>query len=368
MARLKDSSRTSNRFLSSALCKSKEMPEANTPQKDSDEKVSDACGLLPTLANELYQSLQPLRWSSRIQKLHIQLPRNGATPGLVPPPDIARSPNPKVTSAKPDLNGSSFPFLSLPPEIRNMIYRYIVRFANGVVRTTKTKTRLQLWLVNRQFYDESSELFYHENTFKFYSCYVRTGEDPFGPRLDRIERCYLHLALTRRSGKAFLQWFINEFAMAVTAANNLKYLLVRMTDYQLDCVKQLEQLSKIRFALVHLDWETYFVNRRFYPESRYDLGYQRTQFEQRLERLMMRDGKSETAVVEGLSHGYVSSPLLSTELTGQALQLAQSCGGWADVQPFYHFLGIKRTMGMFDFIQEFPVHQSLPARRTCLFV
>ncbi|KAL8768852.1 MAG: hypothetical protein Q9209_005033 [Squamulea sp. 1 TL-2023] len=342
MARLKDSSRISNRFSSSAL---RANHEANTPQYDLDEK---------NRAHEPSQSLQPIRWSSRIQKLHAQLALNRTTSGHEFPPGHAKFSKSNTTCIQVEQTGSSFPFLSLPPEIRNMIYRYIVRFTNGVIRTTKTKTRLQLWLVNRQFYDESSALFYHENTFKFYSCYVRTGEDPFGPRLDRIERCYLHLALTRRSGKAFLHWFVDEFATAVAASNNLKYLLVRMTDYQLDCVKPLEQLSKIPFALVHRDWETYFVNGPSYLESRHGLSHQRTGFEQRLERLMMRDRESETAIVEGLSHdyAYVSSPTLSTELTGQALQLAQSRGGWADVQHLYQFLGIKRAIGVFDFLKQ----------------
>ncbi|KAL8846108.1 MAG: hypothetical protein Q9221_008776 [Calogaya cf. arnoldii] len=113
-------------------------------------------------------------------------------------------------------------FFSLPAEIRNMIYSYIVYYPKCLVRHEiqyhSSHHQIQPWLVNRQFYFESTAILYRVNTFKFFSGYVREGDDPFGPNLDRIERCYLHLAATRKSSNAFLKWFVDEFAAAVGAA------------------------------------------------------------------------------------------------------------------------------------------------------
>lgn len=232
-----------------------------------------------------------------------------------------------------------------------MIYSYVVSYPKGLVRLEIHKIHshsIQSWHVNRQFYHECSALFYRVNTFKFCSGYVRTGDDPFGPRLDRIERCYLHLALTRQSSNPFLKWFVDEFAAAVAPVKNLKCLIVRMAEHQKDCIRPLELLSGIQFAQVQLG-QIYPYQSRFRGKCGdliYLEGKEKTDYEQRLERLLMNDGRPEKDVLAGLGHTYVSEPPLSTDLTGEALQEAQRRGGWADDYHLFDFLGIRLKKGM----------------------
>ncbi|KAI4283774.1 MAG: hypothetical protein L6R38_001939 [Xanthoria sp. 2 TBL-2021] len=234
-----------------------------------------------------------------------------------------------------------------------MIYSYVVYYPKGLVRHEiheKHSNQIQSWLVNREFYHEFSALFYRLNTFKFHSGYVRTGDDPFGPRLDRIERCYLHLAMTRQSSNAFLKWFVDEFAAAVALAENLKYLIVRMAEHQKDCVQSLEPLSGIQFAQVQVG-RVYRYPRNVRGRGPrggliYFSGQEKTGYEQRLERLLMNDGRPEKDVLAGLGHTYVSEPPLSTDLTGEALEEAQRRGGWADDYHLFDFLGITLKTGM----------------------
>ncbi|KAL8643526.1 MAG: hypothetical protein Q9226_008308 [Calogaya cf. arnoldii] len=275
------------------------------------------------------KSLQPLRRSPRVQKSHVSVP-----PG-------------------PSKCNNSL-FFSLPPEIRNMIYSYIVYYPKGIVRHEihqhHSHYQIQPWLVNRQFYLESTALLYRVNTFKFFSGYVREGDDPFGSYLDRIERCYLHLAATRKSSNAFLKWFVDEFAAAVGPAGKLRYLIVRMAEHQKDCIQPLEPLSGIRYAQVQLG-RVYEIPRNFRhrgPCRRliYRAGIEKTVYEQRLERLLMTDGTPEKEVLAGLGDTYVSEPPLSTDLTGEALQEAQKRGGWADDYHLFKFLGIMPRNGM----------------------
>ncbi|KAL8883590.1 MAG: hypothetical protein Q9192_007090 [Flavoplaca navasiana] len=264
--------------------------------------------------------LQPPRRSSRIQK-----------------PSVLTLPR------KPKRNKA--PFFLLPPEIRNMIYSYLVYHRTGLIRYEIHRTHgspIQRWNVNRQFYREISALFYHVNTFKFFSGHVRTGMDPFGPRLDRIERCYLHLSLTRESSNAFIKWFVDEFVTAVARAKNLKYLIVRMAEHQKESAQSLEHLSGLRFAQVQLGQVHMYrtVSHGKYGRVEYFGKLESRVYEQRLERLMMNNGKPEKEVLAGLGDTYGAEPPLSTDLTGEALQKAQQQGGWNNEMDLFIFLGV----------------------------
>ncbi|KAL9025001.1 MAG: hypothetical protein Q9180_007754, partial [Flavoplaca navasiana] len=264
---------------------------------------------------------------------------------LQPPRRSSRIQKPKAVTLPRKPKQNKAPFFLLPPEIRNMIFSYLVYHRTGLIRYEihrKHGSPIQRWNVNRQFYREISALFYHVNTFKFFSGHVRTGMDPFGPRLDRIERCYLHLSLTRESSNAFLKWFVDEFVTAVARAKNLKYLIVRMAEHQKDCVQSLELLSGFRFAQVQLGQIRMFrtVSHGKYGRVEY-LGKPECRvYEQRLERLMMNNGKPEKEVLAGLGNTYEAEPSLSTDLTGEALQKAQQQGGWDDEMDLFRFLGV----------------------------
>ena len=284
-------------------------------------------------SNRLHYLIQHPRRSSRIQKSNVvTLPR------------------------KPKRNKA--PFFLLPPEIRNMIYSYLVYHRTGLVRYEIHRihgSSIQSWSVSRQYYREISALFYHVNTFKFCSGHVRTGMDPFGPRLDRIARCYLHLSLTRESSNAFLKWFVDEFVTAVAKAKNLKYLVVRMAEHQKDSVLPLESLSGLRLAQVQLGSITPFVPpfRGLNGMLHYFKGNDKSVYQQRMERLLMNDGRPKEEVLAGLGHTYQFEPPLATDLTGEALREAQRRGGWAGGDwpaecRFSLFLGISHSTGMYE--------------------
>ena len=80
----------------------------------------------------------------------------------------------------------SFPFLSLPGEIRNMIYRYaLVSPKTYTVKLQFPPSDTALLRVNRQIFREASSIFYHEN-------YFRIPETLFlgGSLLERLDRVY----------------------------------------------------------------------------------------------------------------------------------------------------------------------------------
>ena len=84
------------------------------------------------------------------------------------------------------LDDDRFPFLSLPPEIRNRIYNLLLcipgrihpstqkpsstRKKNGrqKVSTPTPESALSLLAVNKQINDEAFGVFYHCNAFEFY--------------------------------------------------------------------------------------------------------------------------------------------------------------------------------------------------------
>lgn len=76
----------------------------------------------------------------------------------------------------------TFPFMQLPPEIRNMVYRYL-SICPGRIGAKRTKTRgwmnqynayrqLDFGRTCRQIYEEHKSIFFSENGFEFY--YVAT--------------------------------------------------------------------------------------------------------------------------------------------------------------------------------------------------
>ncbi|KAL8806642.1 MAG: hypothetical protein Q9200_004948 [Gallowayella weberi] len=121
------------------------------------------------------ESFHSLRRSSRIQKLNNSTEQRPKTRSQASISSAAKTAKITIAASESATAGPEpFPFLCLPAEIRNMIYRYVVRFPKGVVRLTRTQVmwgfaELQLWYVNRRFYDEASAIFYHINTFKFNS-------------------------------------------------------------------------------------------------------------------------------------------------------------------------------------------------------
>ncbi|KAL9602844.1 MAG: hypothetical protein Q9219_001539 [cf. Caloplaca sp. 3 TL-2023] len=299
---------------------------------------------------------QTLRRSARLQKTQAL----GSQPQLTRSLKLSSLPyQSSGPSTEPKPTNNSFPFLSLPPEIRNTVYRYVVYFPRGVVKARSTKTRLQLFQVNQQIYDEASEIFFSENVFRFYAAFVQTGEDPFGLHLNRIKRCFLRLDGRSSYNDAFSYWFIREFVNAMCPKHNLKYLLVKVNATQLNVAQKLERLCNIDFVQIDVGhWTRYYVYHFQTGQRIYTQQCVKTVFDkspsgplnhwQFLERVMMSDGHSNHIISSTLKEDYDSSIALSTNLRGKVLLYAQRHGGWRSGQDLYSFLGVrnnKRLLG-----------------------
>ncbi|KAL9576501.1 MAG: hypothetical protein Q9212_007047 [Teloschistes hypoglaucus] len=258
-------------------------------------------------------------------------------------------------------------FFDLPSEIRNMIYRYLVSFPKGVIKADAPSHSLNIFLANRRFFNEASALFYAENTFIIYSCYTRLcDEPPFSPRLDRIQRCLLHLSSTQNHRNAFLSWFNKSFVDALTPNHSLKFLIIRVTLGQFDTLDPLIRLSGIEYAQVDLGqpppWR---FDIRAHPNmvrdrsmgiflDRWDgnrAGFKSVS-QQMLERSLMREasptrssGGEETCRIDdliGSALDYVWEPTLAMGLEPGKLREAKEKGGWRRNFELYDFLGIDR--------------------------
>ncbi|KAL9581491.1 MAG: hypothetical protein Q9203_005868 [Teloschistes exilis] len=331
-------------------------------EKDPDYRiirVNPAAAEVPSL---------PVRRSARIQQLFAK--KNEPKDPLEKNQDIA---NP---FSLPQVSAHTAPALESPPdgplrffdfptEVRNMIYRYIVSFPNGVVKAKKLSPRLNIFLANRRFLNEASTFFYATNTFIFYSCYVRRGDNPFGPRLDRIQRCLLHLSSTQNHRNAFLYWFNKNFVDALTLNYKLQYLIIRVTIGQLDTLEPLLLLSNIGYAQVDVGQPPPTCPGTGIPAhpnlARNErMGLYRDRWEgngggcksvsqQMLERMLMCDvrprSQEETEKMDEFSIvplDYVSEPALVVGLEPGRLSEVKEQGGWRRNFELYDFLGIKR--------------------------
>ncbi len=114
-----------------------------------------------------------------------------------------------------------FPFLKLPPEIRNEIYRIVLVgsrplyiYCHDSCRksdvgdycycsyeaffmtepSSQVRKNLAIFLVNRQFCNEASHIFYDENFFNFDLSRPGPNVNGFHPHLTRIRRCSLWMS------------------------------------------------------------------------------------------------------------------------------------------------------------------------------
>ncbi|KAL8986406.1 MAG: hypothetical protein Q9177_004187 [Variospora cf. flavescens] len=255
-----------------------------------------------------------------------------------------------VKRPKTTIIHNPFAFFSLPPEIRNIVYRNFTHFPRGVVRAKSFPTRLRLFLANRQLHHEASALFYASNVFKFYSAHVLPGDDPFGPNLTRIRNCFVHLNGTELDSLGFLTWYVKEFVNALLPHNALECLLVRALPNQLSVTDPLQQLRGIPFAQVHLTvrfdrplhiWRPWMYSQHTYntvqnlpPIPQADRRHQ-----QFLERLMMSEGAQVVQRAE--SGDYVDRPALEVALKGRQLRDAKVKGGWGTGMELYEHMGVE---------------------------
>ncbi|KAL8630433.1 hypothetical protein Q9189_003854 [Teloschistes chrysophthalmus] len=273
------------------------------------------------------------------------------------------------TAPTPEPPNGTLRFFDFPSEIGNMIYRYVVSFPKGVVKTNSLSPHLNIFLANRRSFAEASTLFYALNTFILYSCYTLLDSDPFGTRrLDRIQRCLLHLSSTQNHRNAFLFWFNKTFVDALTTPkkHSLKFLIIRVTMGQLSTLEPLLLSGSIEYAQVDLGWPPSAlvpeITGRPHLARNEWMGLYLDRWEgnreglkcpsqQMVERVLMCEGSptrwwggGETTceINDVISRGYVCDPALAVGLETGRLREAREKGGWRGNFELYDFLGVER--------------------------
>lgn len=173
----------------------------------------------------------------------------------------------------PFVHQGVFPFVKLPPEIRNAIYRTVVvsskslhvycRHQGKVIgrschSTWKRRIRLLpraegkkdlgIFLVNRQFWNEASGVFYAENVFNFDLTRPGPTVNRFHPNLKRIRKCRLRLidrALDHNSFECYDNRLVAAFAYSLTAKKQLEYLIIE-GEGSYNALRPLESLRGIK--------------------------------------------------------------------------------------------------------------------------
>ncbi|KAL9023373.1 MAG: hypothetical protein Q9196_007241, partial [Gyalolechia fulgens] len=262
------------------------------------------------------------RRSTRIQKLQA--------------PSIPKEMAPSVTTTQDTIHHDTnepFPFLSLPFELRNKIYRHFVHFPTGVIKAPSMSPRLALYLVSRQFHTEASQIFFAENVFHLQSDTAEEGQDPFGPTLARAQRCIVNLRLTPPFEWGIIERYLTSFVAALSPKHELQCLLIIATPYQVERLSPLEKLSGIRFAQIDVApaFYEYWFHGSPHTGFTWFLPYDapKVPYQQLLERLMMSDGNSADTIKQGVTGAYHAEPPLTTSLEGEELSHAQLHGGWA---------------------------------------
>lgn len=226
-----------------------------------------------------------------------------------------------------------FPFLSLPPELRQQIYRNLVVFPNGVrEKPLSMDSHLNIFLASRQLYAESSEIFYAENAFLLNSRVAESyfpSSEPFSPTLNRVRRCILNIQPTTSFESFFLDSYLSYFVDTLMPEHKLRYLLIVATSYQVPYLTDLEKLSGV--GLVQIDVAHYGVS--YWRDGSPSTGYKmciahdepKVAYQQHLERLMMSDGSEEQKkkTQEELKGEYDSEPAFPTALVREELDRAR---------------------------------------------
>lgn len=143
---------------------------------------------------------------------------------------------------------ASFPLLSLPPEIRNYIYRHMVLTPHPLVCRHNSSfykevlpTYLDLFVTCRQIFSESGAIFYAENTFKFYLDWPGLSITDFHQCLPFMTKCFLSSgdrqisfknsfvqAFRPRSRSVYIMGLFRTFIQVLKGGNKLKTLLVNL--------------------------------------------------------------------------------------------------------------------------------------------
>ena len=115
------------------------------------------------------------------------------------------------------------------------------------------KKDLAIFLVNRQFWNEASGVFYAENVFSFDLTRPGPTVDRFHPNLKRIRKCRLRLvdhALDDNSFERYDNRLVEAFARSLNVKKQLEYLIIEVQGSYNAFLQPLESLRGIKHVQI----------------------------------------------------------------------------------------------------------------------
>ncbi|KAL9019650.1 MAG: hypothetical protein Q9185_003115 [Variospora sp. 1 TL-2023] len=218
-----------------------------------------------------------------------------------------------------------FPFLSLPTEVRLIIYHLALTYDHILIRKARARGAASLLLTNRLIHAEASTVFYDANVFQ-----VPLGGLPSDTtaatlaNVRRMRQCCLRLKMTPRTESGTLDKQIGKFVAGIERSRKMECLLIDASWPEADAWRWgIDLLQAFKWLRgIHLAQVLIHTVRRNEQVSHW-----RDEWTQWIERCMMAEkGVSHEQV--SLSHGYWQKPRLGIDLVGDELEEAKRLGGW----------------------------------------
>ncbi|KAL9599313.1 MAG: hypothetical protein Q9219_003940 [cf. Caloplaca sp. 3 TL-2023] len=234
-----------------------------------------------------------------------------------PPPTKDSSKKPKPPSAK-----KSFPFLSLPPELRVKIYHLALTFDRILIRKARVRRTAGLILANRLIYSEAFPIFYEANAFQVHIGGLPTDTETPLANVHHMKQCCLEFEVAPKAKSGVLRRLIDKFVDDIWGGK-MECLLIDAWEYPGLGSFADHWLSKFswvrRIHLVQVVFNQ--VGKKGKVNQHQD------QWCQRLERSMMAR-QSWIEYDLNLIDEYGAAPKLGIDLVGEELEDAKRNGGW----------------------------------------
>lgn len=258
----------------------------------------------------------------KLQQLSIDLLPNEDPHSFAMPLKHTKQQSKKNKKKKP------FPFLSLPTEVRLMIYHLALTYDHILIRKARARGAASLLLTNRLIHAEASTVFYDANVFQ-----VPLGGLPSDTtaaaaatlaNVRWMRQCCLRLKMTPRTDSWKLNKQIGKLVAGIERSRKMECLLIDASWPEADQWRWgIELLQAFKWLRgIHLAQVLIHTVRRNEHVSHW-----RDEWTQWIERCMMAEkGVSHEQV--SLSHGYREEPRLGIDLVGDELEEAKRKGGW----------------------------------------
>ncbi|KAL8643809.1 MAG: hypothetical protein Q9210_007544 [Variospora velana] len=217
-----------------------------------------------------------------------------------------------------------FPFLSLPTEVRLMIYHLALTYDHILIRKARVRGAASLLLTNHLIHAEAFTLFYDENVFQVPISGLPSDTEAALANVHFMRQCCLRLKIAPRTDPGKLTKHISKVIAGIERSRKMECLLIDASwpaaeewRWGIDLLQAFKWVRGIHLVQVLI----HTVRRNE------DVYHCRDEWTQWIERCMMAEkGVSHEAV--SLSNRYREKPRLGIDLVGDELEEAKRKGGW----------------------------------------